>query len=219
MSAIRISIADNSESTRLIYKRVLETQSEFEVVGLAADGEEALEQAMALVPDVVVLDIVMPKINGIQVAQQIMKRHPDTGIVIVSSYAEPAYVSAIMESGAKRKAYVLKISLAEISELIRIVQPVANGETVLDATISQRLLKLYDQIFSSPLCFITEEEISVLQLMLEGHSTSFMTHTLEMNPGEIAANAASAYEKLGVVEQTYGDRISSAVQALVSQVT
>ena len=179
MSAIRISIADDSESTRLIYKRVLETQSEFEVVGLAADGEEALEQTMALVPDLVVLDIVMPKINGIQVAQQIMKRHPDTGIVIVSSYAEPAYVSAIMESGAKRKAYVLKISLAEISELIRIVQTVANGETVPDATISQRLLKLYDQRFSSPLGFITEEEISVLQLMLEGHSTSFMTQHLK----------------------------------------
>ena len=65
----------------------------------------------------------------------------------------------------------------------------------------------------------TEEEISVLQLMLEGHSTSFMTQTLEMDPGEIAANAASAYEKLGVVEQTYGDRISSAVQVLVSQAT
>ena len=170
MSAIRISIADDSESTRLIYKRVLETQSEFEVVGLAADGEEALEQTMALVPDVVVLDIVMPKINGIQVAQQIMKRHPDTGIVIVSSYAEPAYVSAIMEAGAKRKAYVLKISLAEISELIRIVQTVANGETVLDAMISQRLLRLYDQRSSSPLGSITEEEISVLQLMLEGHT-------------------------------------------------
>ena len=219
MSAIRISIADDSEPTRLIYKRVLETQSEFEVVGLAADGEEALEQAMALVPDVVVLDIVMPKMNGIQVAQRIMSRHPDTGIVIVSSYAEPAYVSAIMESGAKRKAYILKISLAEISELIRVVQTVANGETVLDATISQRLLRLYDQRSSSPLGSITEEEISVLQLMLEGHSTSFMAQTLEMNPGEIAANAASAYEKLGVVEQTYGDRISSAVQALVSQAT
>ncbi len=219
MSPIRISIADDSEPTRLIYKRVLETQSEFEVVGLAADGEEALEQAMALVPDVVVLDIVMPKMNGIQVTQRITNRHPDTGIVIVSAYAEPAYVSAIMESGARRKAYILKISLAEISELIRVVQTVANGETVLDATISQKLLRLYDQRSSSPLGSITEEEISVLQLMLEGHSTSFMTQTLEMNPAEIDANAASAYEKLGVVEQTYGERISSAVQALVSQAT
>ena len=219
MSAIRISIADDSEPTRLIYKRVLETQSEFEVVGMAADGEEALEQAMTLVPDVAVLDIVMPKMNGIEVAQRIMKRHPDTGIVIVSSYAEPAYVSAIMGSGAKRKAYILKTSLSEISELIRVVQTVANGETVLDATISQRLLRLYDQRSSSPLGSITEEEISVMQLMLEGHSTSFMTQTLEMNPGEIAANASSAYEKLGVVVQTYGDRISSAVQALVSQAT
>lgn len=217
MSPIRISIADDSEPTRLVYKRVLETQGEFDVVGMAADGEEALEQAMALVPDVAILDIVMPKINGIEVAQRIMKSHPDTGIVIVSSYAEPAYVSAIMESGARRKAYILKISLAEISELIRIVQTVANGETVLDATISQRLLRLYDQRSSSPLGSITEEEISVMQLMLEGHSTSFMTQTLEMNPAEIDANAASAYEKLGVVEQTYGDRISSAVQVLVSQ--
>ena len=217
MSAIRISIADDNEPTRLIYKRVLETQSEFEVVGMAADGEEALEQAMALVPDVVVIDVVMPKINGIEVAQRIMNRHPDTGIVIISSYDEPAYVSAIMESGAKRKAYILKISLVEISELIRVVQTVANGETVLDATISQRLLRLYDQRSSSPLGSIAEEEISVLQLMLEGHSTSFMTQTLEMNPAEIDANATSAYEKLGVVEQTYGDRISSAVQALVSQ--
>ena len=146
-----------------------------------------------------------------------MSHHPDTGIVIVSSYAEPAYVSAIMESGARRKAYILKISLGEISELIRIVQTVANGETVLDATISQRLLRLYDQRSSSPLGSITEEEISVMQLMLEGHSTSFMTQTLEMNPAEIDANAASAYEKLGVVERTYGERISSAVQALVKQ--
>ena len=217
MSPIRISIADDSEPTRLVYKRVLETQGEFEVVSMAADGEEALEQAMSLVPDVAVLDIVMPKINGIQVAQRIIDRHPDTGIVIVSSYAEPAYVSAIMESGTKRKAYILKGSLAETSELIRVVQTVANGETVLDSTISQRLLRLYDQRGNSPLGSLTEEEISVLQLMLEGHSTSFITQTLELDPGEIESNAASAYEKLGVVEQTYGDRISSAVQALVSQ--
>ena len=121
-----------------------------------------------------------------------------------------------MESGARRKAYILKTSLSEISELIRVVQTVANGETVLDATISERLLRLYDQRSSSPLGSITEEEISVMQLMLEGHSTSFMTQTLEMSPAEIAANAASAYEKLGVEEKSYGDRISSAVQALVS---
>ena len=217
MSATRISIADDSEPTRMVYKRVLETQGEFEVVSMAADGEEALEQAMALVPDVVILDIVMPKINGIEVAQRIMNRHPDTGIVIISSYSEPAYVSAIMEFGAKRKAYVLKISLAEISELIRVVQTVANGETVLDSTISQRLMTLYNQQSSSPSGSLTEQESSVLQLMLEGHSTSFITQTLELDLGEIETHAASAYAKLGVEEQNYGDRISSAVEALVCQ--
>lgn len=217
MSAIRISIADDSEPTRLVYKRVLETQSDFEVVGMAADGEEALQQAMALIPDVVILDIVMPKINGIHVAQRIMNRHPETGLVIISSYAEPAYVSAIMESGAKRKAYVLKISLSEISELIRVVKTVADGETVLDSTIVRRLLRLHDQKGNSPLGSITQEETSVLQLMLEGHSTSFITQTLDLDPAEIEAEAASAYAKLGVIEQRYGDRISRAVQVLVNQ--
>ena len=183
---------------------------------MAEDGEEALEQAMALMPDVAILDIVMPKMNGIEVARRIIDRHPDTGIVIISSYANPAYVSAIMENGAKGMAYILKSSLAEISELIRIVHAVANGQTVLDSTISQNLLRLYDQRSGSSLGSMTEEEISVLQLMLEGQITSFITQTLDLGPAEIEANAASAYAKLGVIEQNYGDRISSAVQTLVN---
>ena len=95
MSAIRVSIADDSESMGMVYKRVLETQDEFEIIGMAADGEQALKQAM----DVAIRDIVMPIKNGIDVALRITDRHPDTGIVIISSYEDPVYVPAVMKGG------------------------------------------------------------------------------------------------------------------------
>jgi len=90
MSRIRILIADDSQYMRIVYKRVLETQDKFEVVWMAADGDEAVEQAMALVPDLAILDIAMPTINGIEVANRIIACYPDTGIVIISSYDDPA---------------------------------------------------------------------------------------------------------------------------------
>ena len=216
MSAIRITIADDSEPMRMVYKRVLETQIDFEVVGMAADGEEALEQAMAHIPDVAILDIVMPKINGIEVAQTIINQHPDTGIVIISSYADPAYVSAVMETGAKRRAYVLKNSLSEISELIRVVEAIANGGTILDSMIARRLLTLHRQRSSPPLGSLTATEENVLQLILEGRDTSFIAQVLGSQPEEIEAIAAYAYAKLGVIEQKSADRVSSAVQTLVN---
>ena len=217
MSRIRILVADDSQYIRMAYRRILETQDHFEIVGMAADGDEAIEQAMALIPDVAILDIVMPKMDGIEVAQQIINHHPSTGIVIISSYANPAYVSAIMKDAAKRRAYILKNSLSETSELIRVVQAVANGQTVLDSTIVQRLLRLYDQESSSQLGSLTETEGNVLQLILEGHDESFVTQTHGIQQWELDANAASAYAKLGVITHNWEDRIASAVQALINQ--
>ena len=78
MSAIRVSIADDSESMRMVYKRVLETEDEFEIVGMAADGEQALKQAIDMALDMAILDIVIPIMNGIDVALGITDRHPDT---------------------------------------------------------------------------------------------------------------------------------------------
>lgn len=201
----------------MVFKRVLETQIEFEVVGMAADGEEALEQAITLAPDVAILDIVMPKKNGIEVAQRILTRYPETGIVIISSYADPAYVSAIMETGAKRRAYILKNSLSEISELIRVVQAVGNGQTILDSAIVSRLLTLHRQRSSSPLGPLTATEENVLQLILEARDTSFIAQILELQPAEIEASADYAFAKLGVIEENSEDRASRAVQNLVRQ--
>jgi DNA-binding NarL/FixJ family response regulator len=201
----------------MVYKRVLETQDEFEVVGMAADGEQALKQATDLAPDVAILDIVMPIMNGINVALRISDRHPGTGIVMISSYEDPVYVSAIMKDGTKRRAYILKSSLSEISELIRVVEAVANNQIVLDSRITRRLLRLHNQQADSPPGSLSTTEENVLQLLLEGRDVAFIADTLGQQLGEIEANAASAYAKLEVIEENSGDRVSSAVQTLVSQ--
>ena len=172
MSRLRILVADDSQYMRTFYRGILETQDEFEVVGTAADGDEAIEQAMALAPDVAILDIVMPTTNGIVVANRIIDRHPCTGIVIISAYDQNEYVSAVMKDGARGRAYMLKNSLGDISEIIRVVKSVANDHIVLDSRIARRLFRLYDRQSSSSL---TETEENVLQLMLEGQDKAFIT--------------------------------------------
>ena len=215
MRRIRILVADDNQPMRMVYKRILETQDNFEILGMAADGGEAIEQAMTLKPDVAILDIRMPTINGIEVARRIIHRMPGTGIVIISSYDDPADVSAIMKDGAKRRGYILKSSLSDMSEIIRVVEAVANGQIVLDSRIVQRLLRLYNRHSSSFVTSITDTEENVLQLMLEGRDMSFITQTLGLHQEEIESCAASGYAKLGVVTEDLGDRISSAVQTLV----
>ena len=99
---------------RTAYKRILDTQDDFEVVGVASDGQEALAMALELTPDVAVLDVRMPKLDGIAVALSITAKYPTTGIVLISAYDDLAFVSAIMTGGAARKAYILKNSLDDI---------------------------------------------------------------------------------------------------------
>ena len=128
MRQLRILVAGDSQFMRTAYKRILDIQDEFDVVGMASDGEEALDKAVDLVPDVAVLDVRMPKMDGIAAAHQITARHPQTGIVLISAYDDLAFVSAMMKDGATRKAYILKNSLNDIAELIRVVEAVANGQ-------------------------------------------------------------------------------------------
>ena len=216
MNRVRILVADDRQVMRIAYQRALETQGEFEIVGMAADGEEALEIFWNLIPDVAILDIMMPKVNGLEVAQRIIDRYPGTGLVIISSYEDLAYVSAIMKDGANGRAYILKSSLDEISELIRVVGAVANGQIVLDPNITIGLLRRYDLETSRELDSLTETEHNVLQLALEGRDNLFISQALGLHREEIEANGVSGCTKLGVTSQNCSERISKVVQALVA---
>lgn len=139
MDVLRVTIADDSEFMRLALKRILETQECLEIVGMASDGEEAVNQVRELKPDVAILDIKMPKISGIEAAHQIVADNPGTGILILSAYEETQYFSELLKSGATGKGYLLKTSLAEVDALIRVIEAVAQGDTVLDPVIAQRM--------------------------------------------------------------------------------
>ncbi len=217
MRQLRILVADDNQFMRTAYKRILDTQDDFEVVGMASDGEEALEKAVELKPDVAILDVRMPKMDGIQAARKITDRYPQTGIVLISAYDDLAFVSAIMKDGATRKAYILKNSLDDIAELIRVVEAVANGQAVLDPFIVQKLMALYNGRSDSQSAPLTETEENVLKLMLEGYDEPTIAQTLGLPREPVEAFAASGCEKLGLTEQDGLDRAPRAVQALVNR--
>ena len=215
MSQLRILVADDNQFMRTAYKRILDTQDDFEVVAMAADGEDALGKAVALGPDVAILDIRMPKMDGIEAAHRITDRHPLTGIVLISAYDDLAFVSAIMKDGASRKAYILKNSLDDIAELIRVVEAVAQGLAVLDPAIVEKLMAVYvRQSGAQPLAF-TDMEEEVLRLMLAGYDDYSIKRNLGLKQEPMEVIAASACAKLGVTEYN-GDRNSRAVQSLVN---
>ena len=201
---------------RTAYKRILETQDDFEVVGMASDGEEALEMAMELLPDVAVLDVRMPKKDGIAVAHSITARDSQTGIVLISAYDDLAFVSAIMKNGATRKAYILKNSLDDISELIRVVEAVARGQAVLDRSIVQNLMAIYRRQTTAKSTPLTDTEEGVLELMLEGYDESEISQTLGLPLEPVEALATTLCEKLGIADRISSNRSPQVVQAMVN---
>ena len=140
MDKLRVLVADDSRSMTVACKRILETQEHIEVVGMAADGEEAVRQAEDLKPHVAVLDVRMPKMTGIEAAQQITANRPGTGIVIMSNYDDAEYIVGLLRDGTEGKAYLLKTSIDDIDELIKAVEAVAVGRTLLDHEIVRRLV-------------------------------------------------------------------------------
>ena len=149
MDKLRVLVADDSQFMRVAYKRILETQEQLEVVGMASNGEEAVKLAQELKPAVAILDVRMPRINGIEAAQKITAELPDTGIVIISHYDDTEYIVELLKDGPEGKAYLMKTSVDDIDQLIRAVEAVADGQTVLDPLIVQRLAKISAAPFRS----------------------------------------------------------------------
>jgi len=128
---------------RIALKKILETQEDFEVIALASDGEQALGQANRLAPDVAILDIRMPKLDGLAVAKRITEHHPGVAIVIISAFDDLAFLAELVRDGPQGKAYLLKSSLDDIGQLIHTVKAVTKGHTVLDPNMVHKLANLY----------------------------------------------------------------------------
>lgn len=218
MDQLQILIADDSEFMRVAYKRILESQSSFQVVAMASNGEEAVQKADETAPDVAILDIRMPKVDGIKVAHEILKRRPGTAIVIISAYDDLSFVADLMQNGAAGKAYLLKNSLSDISELIRIVEAVDQGDTVLDSGIVQKMARLYckhSDVFKNTL---TDTEQDLLGFMAEGYDDAYICRALHMDQQQVENTAESIYRKFGLEQGTAQEQRKRAIQTFAEMI-
>ncbi|MEE8419602.1 MAG: response regulator transcription factor [Dehalococcoidales bacterium] len=194
MDQIRILLADDhplvSEGTR----RILEQNPRLTIVGDADNGEDALELAKSLQPDVAILDIRMPKLNGIEVVKNIKDYSPDTKTLILTAYDDDDYILALMEAGAT--GYLLKTCRPE--ELIDAVERVHLGNTVLDPAIMAKVTHLWANYRDKPANQLTTREHEILELAAEGLRNKTIAEQLNISIRTVEGHFNNIFAKLQV---------------------
>ena len=200
MRKIRILLADDHNLIRRGLRLLIEQQPELTVVGEAEDGRQAVAQAAQLKPDVAVLDIGMPNLNGIEAAKQITESAESrTSVVILSMYSDETYILRALKAGAR--AYLLKDS-AE-TDLVRAIQSVADGKSFFSPRVSQVLLDDYVQKLKrtggeSSYDLLTAREREVLQLVAEGKSNKDVADLLNLSVYTVETHRSHIMEKLNL---------------------
>lgn len=196
---IRVLIADDHAFVRDGINHWISAQDDMEVVGLAVDGEEAWQQAKALKPDVLVLDISMPKMNGTQVAERVSNVCPDVKIIALSAYEDEAHVRQLLASGAR--GYVLKKAIAE--ELTDAVRNVVKGGYHLDPRIANKIVKGYvDPSHVTGEASLSPREREVAGLMAWGHSNKEIAASLHLSVKTVESHKARIMAKLELKSRT-----------------
>ena len=199
---VNILIADDSPFIRTAYKRVLETQAAFVVSSVCEDGLEAVEKCSQLEIDVAVLDIRMPRLDGIAASKTIRENNPSISVVVVSAYNDWSYVKDLIETDSKSKAYVLKNSLDDIGELIRIVRKVMLGHLILDNALIEKLIGYYER-HSLDSGNLSGRELEVISRGCKGMNLQEIASDLEIPPADVEVIQGLVEEKLNVSGDDY----------------
>jgi two-component system response regulator NreC len=193
---IKIILADDHHVVRKGLKALLSSESDFEVIGEAGDGLETVKIVEELQPDVLILDLMMAGINGLEVTRQLSKKCPETGIVILSMHSNEAYVLESLRCGAK--AFILKESPPE--ELIGAIRFVAAGKRFLSAPLSERAIDAYTQKTEvkalDPYDQLTTREREILQLIVQGSSNAEIASRLYISPRTVETHRTNLMRKL-----------------------
>ncbi len=189
--------------TRQGILRLLKETSDITVVGEAGDGEEAVEMTTEIAPDVVIMDIAMPKLNGVEATRQIKLLCPTTAVLILSAYDDDEYVFGLLEAGAA--GYLLKTASGE--ELIHAVHSVHEGEPVLDPIVARKMInhfrspgKLPEKGRTSE--YLSDREMSVIKLAAKGMSNKEIADDLMLSKRTVEGHLRSIFNKLRVGSRT-----------------
>jgi two-component system response regulator NreC len=207
--ATRILLAEDHGITRQGLRSLIEKEPDMKVVGEAKDGREAVDLVRQLVPDIVITDITMPNLNGVDATRQIVHDFPQVKVIALSIHSKKAFVAGMLKAGAS--GYLLKESLFD--ELLEAVETVSTGGTYLSPKIAGEVVNAFikglDPLAESPLEILTEREREVLQLIAEGKNTKEIALALHVSTKAIEANRRKVKEKLHV--NTVADLVKIAV--------
>ncbi len=197
MSKTRIIIADDHALMREGIIAFLKYHDDIEIVGEASNGLEAIEKAEKLKPDVVIMDISMPELGGIEATLEIKKRMPDAKILILTQYADKEYVSRLLKAGVS--GYILKQAVG--TDLISAIRAVAKGESYLYSSIASKVISDYlgkssELSVEDPYEKLTDREKQVLKLIAEGHSHKEIAGLLDISAKTVIAHQTNISEKL-----------------------
>jgi len=195
MEKIKILMADDHPVVRAGIRGMLETQDDFEVVAEAENGREAFEQVAKLKPDVVLMDLRMPEMDGVEAIGKIKEKYPNIHILVLTTYDTDADIVRAVEAGAT--GYLLKDAPRE--ELFRAVRGTAKGETVLAPVVAARLMgKVRDHGEQA----LSAREIDVLMLVARGASNQDVAEKLHVSTATVKSHLIQIYQKLGVSDRT-----------------
>lgn len=200
---IRIAIADDHPLLREAMRNVLEQHEDMEVLGEASDGEEAVKLSSELKPDIIVMDIVMPKLSGIEATKQIRKVSPATAVLVLTAYDDDRYVIGLLEAGAA--GYLLKSARGEV--LVKAIRAVHAGESVLHPAIIAKILKYRMEIEAGGGAQKTEEQLSdreleILKLTAKGMSNKDIANRLFLSVRTVKAHLSNIFNKMAVASRT-----------------
>jgi DNA-binding NarL/FixJ family response regulator len=199
----RILIADDHAMLREGMRNLLEKEKDFELVGEAVDGEEAVKMAGELKPDIIIMDIVMPKLNGVEATRQIKQVSPSTSLLILTAYSDIRYIIGLLEAGAC--GYLLKNSPGK--EVIRAIRAVRSGESVLDPEVTRKLVQRLASLSKSPeereaAGQLTSREMEILKWAARGLSNKEMSEKLFISLRTVKAHMTNIFNKLGCSSRT-----------------
>ena len=200
MTPIRILIADDHPVFRFGLRALLSAESDIEILGEATNGQEVVTLATSLEPDLILMDINLPKLNGVESTRQILALKPDMGILIITMFEDDT-IFAALRAGAR--GYILKG--AEGEETLRAIRAAANGESIFSPTVAQRLTQFFTQSStqSGSLLFqeLTHRERDILKLIAQGLTNTAIAERLSLSPKTVRNQVSIILSKLQVADR------------------